>query len=298
MKDILLYFVNALFKFAGTTQAEVVKDYLSFSKDSLGLSSSFLLEVINTIWKYFSGAGMGLALIYFLVELNNKMGFENGNVTLKTFFMPFAKLSLAMLLLSASPYIMSQMLAFNDTFVDTMATSFSIDTSTSADDTGTGADDTGTGADDTDTDTGTGTGTTIIEKLVNQATFFQQVGVLLPLLLLWMISLVANFIWMYKALAYKLELVFKISLTPLAIVDCYNTNSTAVIKWVKSVLGLVIYGGILMLLSRVALLNIADATEDMSILDWVANIVTSFVLVFVALGVSGTVKQVCKEALS
>lgn len=302
MKDIISWFAEQLLKF----QASPVENYLKFSTDG-GINSDVLLTVINTIWGYFSVAGMGIAIIYFLMELNNKMGFENGNITLKTFAMPFAKLCLAIALLQASPTIMSQMLGINDNFVDEMAgiTFSASDVDINADSSSSSTSDSGSSGSGTGDSDSSGSSTsddisdTNVGKLIDSSSFLTLIGILLPLLLVWMVSMVLNLLWMYKALSYKLELIFKISLTPLAIVDCYNTNSTAVIRWVKSVLGLAIYGGMLMILSKLGALSaVTDAVESETVLDWIVGVVQSLIVMFVALGVSGTVKQVCKEALS
>lgn len=288
MKGIVLYFVDFLLKFMSGSQGAVVEGYLKFHGDADtngGFNNTLLVNIINTIWDYFRLAGMGIAIIYFLMELNNKMGFESGNVTMKTFVMPFCKLALAILMLSYSPTLMSNMFSINDGFIDAV-NGISV-TSTTSTETGT----------DADADAPDPAG---IKEKVEKSGLLTQIGYLLPLLLAWLIGMITNLIWIYKALAYKIELVFKISLTPLAIVDCYNTNSTAVIRWVKSVLGLVIYGGCLMLLSRLAFLTLETEafSPDTTFWDWFLSLAKCFVMPFVMLGVSGTIKQVCKEALS
>lgn len=289
MKDIVLYFVEYLLKMMSGSQSSVVEDYLKFNNGSGvngGFDNALLLNIINTIWQYFKLAGMGIAIIYFLMELNNKMGFENGNITLKTFAMPFVKLCLAIVMLAYAPTLMSNMFAVNDSFINTV-NSISVSSSSSS-------------STDTDADADSVPDPAGMKEKIQKSTLITQIGYLLPLLLVWLVSVIANLIWIYKALTYKIELVFKISLTPLAIVDCYNTNSTAVIRWAKSVLGLVIYGGCLMLLSRMAYLTLETEalSADTTFFDWLLSGVKALVMPFVMLGVTGTIKQVCKEALS
>lgn len=295
MKDIILYFVEYLLKFMSGSQSTVVEGYLKFHNGSAvnsGFNNDLLLNIINTIWDYFRLAGMGIAIIYFLMELNNKMGFENGNVTMKTFVMPFVKLCLAIVMLAYSPTLMSNMFAVNDNFIDVVKGISVTSSSTTPSETLSE-----TPADDPDAPAPDPAG---IREKVKKAGLPTQIGYLIPLLLVWLISLFTNLIWIYKALTYKIELVFKISFTPLAIVDCYNTNSTAVIRWVKSVLGLVIYGGCLMLLSRMAFLTLETEalSADTTFFDWLVSGIKALIMPFVMLGVSGTIKQVCKEALS
>lgn len=295
MKEILLFFVKALLN----GQAYGIKKYLQFGADS-GFSDDLLLNVINTIWDYFRLAGMGIAIIYFLMELNNKMGFESGNVTLKTFAMPFCKLALAILMLSYAPTLMSNMLGFNNVFINKMANIGNLPTVSVS---GTVNQPSSSGS------SGDGSDSSLIEEktekvssIIEKAGLIKQLGFFLPMLMAWIINTVLGFIWIYKAFSYKIELILKISLTPLAIVDCYNTNSTAVIRWVKSVLALVIYGGMLMLLSRIAMLQnvigIEEVLENGNLLEWIVEVVKSLILPFAMLGVTGTIKQVCKEALS
>lgn len=296
MKDIVHYIVGYLLY---SQEDWGIKDFLLFSGGKSVFSMTMVNAIIGTIWNYFTKVGIMIALIYFLLELNNKMGFENGNVTLKTYIMPFMKFVMAFALLQASPNIMHNMLSFNDTFVNYISTELE-DIATTAEEGGTPTS-SEEGGTPTSSEEGKDKKHPIVEK-IDKMGLFDLIGVLIPLILVWLISLVLNLIWIYKAISYQAELIFKISLTPLAIVDCYNTNSTAVIKWVKSVLSLVIYGGILLILSKIAMMQFVvganQAIDDLKFFDWLIECAKGLILPFAMLGVSGVVKQVCKEALS
>lgn len=107
---------------------------------------------------------------------------------------------------------------------------------------------------------------------------------------------------------YKLELLFRLSVLPIAVADIYGGRHSNAIRYIKGFLALGLYGVALVALPRIALtLATAMTTEQLAALtgaggdpDIVAGLsclLMYLVAPFAAIAASNVAKQASKEAL-
>ena len=58
----------------------------------------------------------------------------------------------------------------------------------------------------------------------------------LPLLICWGITLALQIVWIYKAIAYKLEVVWRVGITPIALADVYSGQQSHALRYLKNFL--------------------------------------------------------------
>lgn len=239
---------------------------------------------VSSIYDYIRFFGIGLTLVYFLMELNQKLGLEGRDLTMKSFFAPFLKLMIAFATISQSGKIVGWILQFNDNFVKKMAESpIALDISE-------------------------------LEKAIVEAgeaaAFFTLIFVALIALLGMLVALVLQLVWGYKAIMYKIEVLFRVSLLPIAVADVYNGNHSNAIKYIKGFLVLGIVAVSFVTLPELALeiaeesllKDTLDATatelEGISLWSFFTCLGNLLVAPFAAIAGTGIVKQLAKEALN
>lgn len=241
-----------------------------------GEAGEVLLTTVNVVWQYLIIIGIGMTLIYFLIEINQKLALEGRDLTLKSIFAPILKLFVAIVILSAGAEIMSWILSLNDTMVGEIASKVE------------------QGNMDVVTDT-------ILENWKNclgETGFVLKLLVFLPLILTFIIAQVCQLIWWYKTITYKLEFLFRISITPVAFADVYSGQNSNVFKWLKGFLALELYAvGICIVPSIAGQLLAFDAFQTEDIFDFIPYLASCLLLPIASLGIMGTIKQATKEAL-
>lgn len=261
-----------------------------FGKDGakLQFGNSFL-SLSNKLWGYLSLVAIGLTLIYFLIELNRKLALEGGDFNMKSMFSPFLKLMIAIAILSQGATIFSTILDLNNSFVKE-ASSYDI----------------------TELDTGEATDgkynilnddqrEEFAKELADKTSgLIVTVFACVAMLLMYLITLVLNLVWFYKACMFKIEFLWRIGITPIGLTDIYSGNNSNAIRWCKGTLALAVYGMGLVVLPKLALVLMADSfTLAVTGGFWncLASIASCIIAPLAALGSASAVKQISKEAL-
>lgn len=252
---------------------------LDESSLTFGAGRPMAMELIAVVWNYVALVGIGLTLIYFLMEMNQKLALEGRDLNMKSFMAPFLKLLIAIAVLSQGGKIVGLLLSLNDSFIQTMDATALI-TGTDA----TGGAETGYGA--------------LKEKIADEGLLF-QLGLVIPILIMWLISMVLCLVWWYKSVVYKLEVLFRVAITPIGLADVYSGQNSNAIKYLKGFLVLGIYAASMILLPRIGVLmalgDIADADGIWEILKEVVKL--AFIVPFAALSCANLARTAAKEAL-
>jgi len=125
-----------------------------------------------------------------------------------------------------------------------------------------------------------------------------KVIAILPLLICWVITLVLRLVWIYKAIAYKLEVVWRVGITPIALADVYSGQQSHAIRYLKNFLVLGIYAASMIILPRIANTLVLDTTVTINnLFDAFAMFVEMIMAPFAALGALSLAKTAAKEAL-
>lgn len=256
------------------TGSQVVQDLLKFDNKQVGL--------VQSIWDYFVIVGIGMTLIYFIMEINRKFALEGGDLNFKSMFAPFLKFIIAIIILSQASKIVGWILSFGNVMIDQIS------------------------------DLMTGDATQEAKRAAAQSSakdscmamfkslgFFENIGILLPMLVCGVVSLVLNVVWLYKAYLYKLEVLFRLAITPIACADIYSGSNSAAIRYLKNFLALAIYAVSFVVLPKLVLIMAAtDIQTPDGVWDVITTVVTGFLIgPFAALTCTSAVKTAAKEAL-
>ena len=109
--------------------------------------------------------------------------------------------------------------------------------------------------------------------------------------------------WNYKALVFKLEYLFRIGVSPMAMADSFNGLNSNSFRWIKGFIGLSLYGAALVLLPKIGgdvigahLSTLLDPADfETSLKTYYGTLAEIIVIPFAELGALGAIKQLCKE---
>lgn len=239
-----------------------------------------ITEIVAKIYDYLAIAGIAFTLVYFLMEVNEKLALEGRDLTMKSFFAPFLKLMVAIAVISQSGKIASALISFSDGFITNISKA---------------GEDIEIAAELTDAMT----------DLIKSFSFFILLVILIILLLTAIIGLVLKLVWWYKGMMYKLELLFRLSILPIAVADVYGGKHSNAIRYLKGFLALGLYGVALVALPVISLTlaqgmmtdTLANLTSDPDWIQAISCLLMYLVAPFAAIAASNVAKQVSKEAL-
>lgn len=241
---------------------------LSDTWDIVAGSSGRLAGVYN----YLIMIGIGMAIVYFLIEMNQKLALEGRDLNMKSMFAPFLKFVCAVVAIRYSGEIVSYILSMNDNFVQHIA------------------------------DISSTTGELTPENIDNTGGFFLMLFVVFVCIIGLILSIILKLVWMYKAMLYQMEVYFRIALLPVAVADVYSGMHSNGIKYIKGFLALGIYAVSMIVVPNI-LIDISSSWafsatgDDGNIFIALSGILTLLVAPFAALGATSVTKQLAKEAL-
>jgi len=253
---------------AMTNSSSIDVRWLLFEDNSLFL-------FIDQIWDYVFIIGLGMTLIYFLLEVNQKLALEGRDLTMKSFFAPFLKLLIAVAVMANGAKIVSWLLTFNNAFVSYVDSNLTLSISPNDSD----------------------VYDAMRDALLNMD-IISKVIAALPLLLCWGITLALQIVWIYKAIAYKLEVVWRVGITPIAMADVYSGQQSHALRYLKNFLVLGIYAASMIILPRIANTLVLNTTVTVNnLFDIFAAFAQMIMAPFAALGALSLAKTAAKEAL-
>ena len=278
----MLDMINSLLK-AVCNPPAISGDTLKFNLRTTKPVGAIYLEPLSTLFDICASLAMALTIVYFLIEMNRRWVFEASDVTLKTIFVPFLKLLAAVgLITHAKQIAVATMSVFNE-MVDVLEEEV---------------------YDSWDAITLSGLG------------LIACAFILLPLLIVWLVSLVIQFAYWYKVMGFKLEFYYRAAVTPIAMADIYNDFSSGSIRWIKSLFAFGLYGLAFLVLPPLCKILVADVANVGSITtmisdsaaelaenvflgiwDFIKALVCGLLAPMAALGTLSVVKQLTKEAV-
>lgn len=238
-------------------------------------SGAELLKLIDVLWQYLMIVAIGMTLVYFLMEMNEKFALEGRDLNMKSFFLPFLKLMIAIAVLSQGAKLVGLILSINDTLVSWADTNFILTASSS-----------------------TAEFLKQIKSIVKAQDFIPLVLICIPLTVCWVISMALTLVWWYKAITYKLEVLFRVGISPIALADVYSGHNSVAVKWLKGFLVLGIYAMSMIILPRIAMMMaVVDMSNITDIWGALKAILQCLIVPFAALGCMSLSRQAAKEAL-
>lgn len=252
-------------------------------------------DIMNQMFSYFSIIGLGFAIIYFLLEINRRYGFEGNDITLKTFGAPFLKFVASLIVLMNYSKIVSWILGLHNAIISKVRN--------------------WTWAGNSLTTDVEATVQAINENVIGAMGLLALLVFLIPLIACLLVTLVCSFVWWYKAIGYKIEFLFRIGLSPIAAADIYGTGlSSGTMRWLKGLLAMTLYGMAFIIIPKIGLgLAVTDWNKAMTDLAsgassgaeqldllWtlIKNMVQLIVVPIAEIGVLGAARTATKEVLS
>lgn len=234
--------------------------------------------VTTSIMGYFALLGLGLSLVYFLIEINQKIAFERNDFTIKSFSVPFLKLMASYAILCNIDVIVSSLASIGNAFISWAG---NFDIAFSPDD---------------------------LNLPLDGMGFFMAIVMLIPMLIMMLVTIVCSLVWKYKAISFKLELLFRIGYSPIAYADVYSGQNSQALKWSKAFLGTLLYGASMLLIVKLggAIATTQLAASLLALQDdgfentwlFIKNLAAMIVYPIAELGAIGAVRQVIREALA
>lgn len=243
------------------------------------------VDLMSEMWGYFAFVGIAMTLIYFILEMNRKFALEGGDLTIKSFFAPFLKLMIAIAVLSQGGKIIGAILSINNAMAKAAGGTpnadgvleggwFTYDSSAATDGN--------------------------LKSIIDGYGLIQMVGIIMPLLLCFVVSLVLKLVWWYKGILYKLEVLFRLGIAPVSFADVYSGQNSNAIRYLKGFLALGIYGVALVTLPSIATHISLDNFVGSSTTFWeaFANFCQlALIAPFAALSCANAARTAAKEAL-
>lgn len=280
VKDILLSVVSACIGSG------------SLSADSIMIKDT-TVEFIKTMWDYFAVAGIAMSIIYFLLEINRKLAFERTDFSMHSFGAPFLKLGASIIVVGNGKSIISWLVKGGNRFITWADTRF--DPAWTAQE----------GLKD------------VVDQMTDGMGFFLAIALILPAFCMYLVTVVCSIVWKYKALTYKIEVLYRMGISPIALADVYSGQNAQGVRWLKAMLGLGLYAAsfiiVVKLGNAIALQEFADsilkyfgdlesgaAMDESAKTVWgmIGNLAGMLVIPIAELGVISAIRSAIKEALA
>lgn len=280
VKDILLSVVSACIGSG------------SLSADSIMIKDT-TVEFIKTMWGYFAVAGIAMSIIYFLLEINRKLAFERTDFSMHSFGAPFLKLGASIIVVGNGKSIISWLVKAGNQFITWADTTF--DPAWTAQE----------GLKD------------VVDQMTDGMGFFLAIALILPAFCMYLVTVVCSIVWKYKALTYKIEVLYRMGISPIALADVYSGQNAQGVRWLKAMLGLGLYAAsfiiVVKLGNAIALQEFADsilkyfgelksgaAMDESAKTVWgmIGNLAGMLVIPIAELGVISAIRSAIKEALA
>lgn len=240
------------------------------------------INIARTMYKYFMVIGIGMTIVYFIMEMNKQYALQARDLNIKTVGVPFLKLLASIAVLSQGSKIIGWILSFNNSLVKYAQTNFTM---------------TGSGKGLADLTDKIPSG----DNIVNALSFMNLLVLLIPALICWLIGVIVGLVFKYKAYAYKIEVIFRTGIAPIALGDVYSGENSTAVKFIKRFLALGLYAMAFVVVVNIGASMIgADFLEGLTSGDtWkiLGGILNYFVVPFAELGALGVAKQACNEVL-
>lgn len=267
MKDFFMALIDAM------------TDTSALSPDTIKFNNPILLGFANDIWHYFELVALGMAIIYLLMEMNTKIAFEGNNLTMKSMLAPILKFGFTFCILCYAPTIIGYALDIGNAFIDWIDGAVTL---------------TGSSPDTY------ATASSAFEAATSGFNILVMIVAGLFLIIAWLINMVLQLVWLYKAALFKLEVFWRISMSPIAMAEAYGGQHSGAMKWLKGTLALAVYGAALVALPKLVIdmmgVDMPTIPVNGDFWDFITFIFNTLIYPFAGLGACSVVKQVMKEA--
>lgn len=253
MNDLIngLYniFVEGMSKGAGIDSKWVTMDMASLN----GFASSFAGIAGNI--------ALLLTTVYFLLEINMRLATESGNTPIRTWVGSILKYGIAAYLVGNGHNLTMNFLALANSLVS-QANSVVIQAAPAVMPSAAGGGGYG-GEGDAINGAFSVVGSTLTALMDAGPNFFAKFFACMFLGLGYAATWVCGIIWIYKSISYKIEFSFRVGLYPFALADAYQGNSSSAVRFLKSIVGMGLYGAAFIVIPKIGMGVMAEMLSKM-----------------------------------
>lgn len=180
------------------------------------------MGIVQQVWNQLSILGVCFAIMYFLIEMNHAVFLASSNWTMQSLVTPIIKFGIVICVIQYGDGFVNTILSFGNWFIGVLATGGAV-----------------------------GEGLTYAEvKKINELGFVECAFTMITSLVCLFISMLVSIIFVYKAFSYKLEVMFRVAITPIVFGDVWDGRNSHAIRWLKKLAGLMLYGGAFILIIK------------------------------------------------
>lgn len=228
LDDIFNSFLNSFYEYL--RQSVLVK------KTDLQITSGEL-DKVNVVFNYLGVFCIGIATIYFILELNKTLALDGRDLNIKSFMAPLLKYAIVLCVAFNSAKIVGWLLTLNNVVVgwgkDILTlTELNVD-----------------GEDN---------------SLFGSMNLITKCLMFLPLMLYWLIACIVRLIFKFKTITYRIELLVRAAFAPVAFTDLYNGMNSRTVSYIKGMIGMALYGLAFFLVPM-----LADAIYTTDLASWI-----------------------------
>lgn len=179
--------------------------------------------IVSTVFLDVRDLALGMLIIYFLIHLNKEVLTNGREFTLFTLYAPLLKFGIGAVVIFMGDKIMSAVLSINDAFIDLVGQSIS--------------------------EASTAEMTQLMQFMhdyMKDLSFLACVGYLPGFLISWLTSILISLVIIYFAVSRTLEILVRVAFAPIALGDVFNGEQSNAIRYIKKVVGLILWGGLMM----------------------------------------------------
>lgn len=277
---------NILDSSAGIGEGEV-NNFLKFrSQDDSG-NVQMEFTIVNAVYKYLRVIGVGMLIIYFLLDWNKQLLLSGGELNIKQLFACFMKLFLGYALIQMGPTLLSYLFQMNNQLIDGLNNAF------------------GTSLGNQMSFEEADYKMKLIEAKTGMIDNVSKMGIMdclsamSGLMLINLFATLANGIIIFQAVSRQLEILIRAALMPIALGDCYNGEQSLGIRNIKKFASLVVWGFamvVLLKLSAAASASyMASSLTDAGDFSNIGGMARLVLFPLATGGMCATLKQVCGE---
>lgn len=273
MKDVITNFLKVA--------AQLIIDAMTLTADDLKVTQD-QVDLVLPLMQALSCIGMGITIILFLTEINQKLAFDGSNMTLKSVLAPLLKLFFALCVMKKGADIVGWCISAGLSLID--ASSLSADTAGLTSNINDYVDSMG--------------------DMIDTLGILVLVGLLIPILVAFILGVVCRLIWWYKSIIYKIQVIWQVVVAPVGFADIYNGLNSGTLRYIKRIIACGVEGMAMLALPaltlELALTTLLTAPSGTDVINNLLQSLSGFfqlaICPIVALGALSVVKQVTKDA--
>lgn len=277
---IIGFAINLFFDIKENMDFNDLVDRLKVTDDEIGWA--------NRIWEILAPLGVFFAIIYFLMDMDRAVFTAGSSWSIQQLAGPMLKFGACMLVLEQGGRIVGAVCGLGNQFID-----LSNGLLTSS---------TGAGAYSCSQD---------VYDFFKNMGIIQAVIFILFLALTWIVDLIVKFMFMYKTIVYKIELILRLGITSAILGDFWEGKHSAAVRWLKKLFGHFMYGGAFLLilyigheLAETSVVSALTAggggalgTTTNNVFSMLCLLIYGMAVPIAQIGVLGAAKQACAEIM-